>query len=125
MYDHIVFVAALVYDNLNTNTITEAYNDLETHTLRVNDSSGWQSTTFSAYFSIDFQLKIITSDHDTSGVNGSNWAAWLKEEGNDILGLNNNNWTNGHGTQEENHGFDMLAGFIDVIGGNAVGISRQ
>ena len=117
--DHVVLVAAIVYDDLNPSTVINAFDNLETHSLWVNESNEWQETTFSTYYSTEFQLKIFESDHNSST---TTWTQWLKEEGKDILKLNDN-WSNTKGTRAGNHGFDMLAGFVNILTGNKVGIA--
>jgi hypothetical protein len=126
---HIVFVAAIVYDDLSTSTVETTFNDIETHSLNVSESDSWQETTFSTLFSTDFQLQIFESDHDTSGVQwDTNWITWFSGEGKDILGINYGiaNWSNDMGTRSRNHGFDILAGFLDDLGeGTAVGVASN
>ncbi len=109
---HHVLVAAIVYDDLNTSTIAESFDTMESFDeLMVYENDSWEETSFSDYFATNFHIHIIRSSRDTSGYNESSFGSWVDNEGRVVLGLNKD-WTDDGGTDEDNHGFDMLGIFV-------------
>ncbi|MHA2224430.1 MAG: carboxypeptidase-like regulatory domain-containing protein [Candidatus Hodarchaeales archaeon] len=137
---HKIFVAAIACDDISTPI--DLFNELETHDLYVENATqtGWDTTDFSTYFSTEFILTVIESGSDTSVIanlggpdstNTSELSGFTVNEGSTKLGLsvdwqNGDGWDpSGRGTYSSNHGFDLLAVFVNTTSMGGVGLGWQ
>lgn len=119
---HVVFIVGMTFDGVTSTLINTHYEDIEDNSnFYYVESSSWSSTdTFGEYFSIDFMVTSFVSTADTSSI--SNMETFLEDEAQTKLGLSND-WVSGFGTQEENHGFDLLVGYLDTSGSSVYGVA--